>query len=110
EYDSPRLSDVTVKWDDALSNDKKLEKIIMQKWIAMFPEGTEAWSEFRRTGYPKLYHIMAPQNPLLPLGTFINRLTIPVTLAAASQAQYNAAVAAHLGGKDDETVKLYWAK
>ncbi len=30
----------------------KLEKIITQKWIAMFPEGCEAWAEQRRTGYP----------------------------------------------------------
>ena len=110
EYDSPRLSDVTVKWDNAATYEQKLEKIILQKWIAMFPEGTEAWSEFRRTGYPKLYHIMYPQNPLLPLGTFIKRLTIPVTQAAASKAQYDAAVSAHMGGKDDETVKLYWMK
>ena len=33
----------------------KLQKIITQKWIANFPEGQEAWSEFRRTGYPKLF-------------------------------------------------------
>lgn len=110
QYDSPRLTNVTVKWDNAATNEQKLEKIITQKWIAMFPEGTEAWSEFRRTGYPKLYHIMAPANPLLPLGTFINRVTVPAVQAAASQAQYNAAVSAFLGGKDDETVKLYWAK
>jgi hypothetical protein len=110
QYDSPRLSDVTVKWNEGATFEQKLEKIILQKWIAMFPEGTEAWAEFRRTGYPKLYHIMYPQNPLLPLGTFINRLTIPSVQAAASQSAYNAAVTAFLGGKDDETVKLYWAK
>lgn len=110
EYNSPRLTDVTVKWDDALTNEQKLEKIITQKWIAVFPEGTEAWSEFRRTGYPKLYHIMAPQNPILPLGTFIKRPTIPAAVAAASQKQYDAAVAAHLGGKDEENVKFYWMK
>ncbi|MES2875124.1 MAG: SusD/RagB family nutrient-binding outer membrane lipoprotein [Bacteroidota bacterium] len=110
QYDSPRLSDVTVKWDDAATFEQKLEKVILQKWIAMFPEGTEAWSEFRRTGYPKLYHIMAPANPLLPLGTFIKKVTVPLVQAAASQKAYDAAVAAHLGGKDDETVKLYWVK
>jgi hypothetical protein len=110
QYDSPRLSDVTVKWDEGANFEQKLEKVILQKWIAMFPEGTEAWAEFRRTGYPKLYHIMAPANDLLPLGTFIDRVTVPAVAAAASQAAYNAAVAAHLGGKDDENVKLYWAK
>ena len=110
DYNSPALSDVTVKWDEALPTDKKLEKIITQKWITMFPEGTEGWSEFRRTGYPKLYYIMASKNPLLPTGTFIKRLTYPTGVVAASKAQYDAAVAAHLGGKDDENVKFYWMK
>ena len=39
------------------SNKVKLQKIITQKWIAGFPEGQEAWSEYRRTGYPKLFRI-----------------------------------------------------
>lgn len=48
-------SDVTVKWDESLSKEQKLEKIITQKWIAIFPDGFEAWANFRRTGYPKLF-------------------------------------------------------
>jgi hypothetical protein len=36
----------------------KLQKIITQKWIAGFPEGQEAWSEYRRTGYPKLLPVL----------------------------------------------------
>lgn len=106
---SAPLSDVTVKWDESLGFEKKLEKIIMQKWITMFPEGTEAWSEFRRTGYPKLYHILASANPLLPTGTYIKRLTYPVTVVSSSQAQYDAAVKAYLG-RDDEDVTFYWMK
>jgi hypothetical protein len=35
-----------------------LQKIITQKWIAGFPEGQEAWSEYRRTGYPKLLPVI----------------------------------------------------
>jgi Susd and RagB outer membrane lipoprotein len=31
------------------------EQIGIQKWIALYPDGFEAWSEFRRTGFPKLY-------------------------------------------------------
>lgn len=110
EYNSPPLTDVVVKWDESATFEQKLEKIIMQKWIAIFPEGTEAWSEFRRTGYPKQYHIMFPQNPLLPLGTFIKRLTYPTLVATSSKAAYDAAVAAYLDGRDDEDVKFYWMK
>jgi hypothetical protein len=110
DYNSPPLTDVTVKWDEGATFERKLEQIITQKWIAMFPEGTEAWSEFRRTGYPKLYHIMSPQNPLLPLGTFIKRLTYPDLVANASKNAYTEAVSKYLEGKDLETTKFYWMK
>lgn len=32
---------------------KKTGKINNPKWIAMWPLGQEAWSEYRRTGYPR---------------------------------------------------------
>ena len=51
----PPLSSITIKWEDNATFEQKLERIITQKWIAMYPEGEEAWAEFRRTGYPKLY-------------------------------------------------------
>src|SRR5699024_8728991 len=37
---SKSLTDEVVKWDDNASFQEKLEKIITQKWIAMYPEGT----------------------------------------------------------------------
>ena len=43
-----------MKWDEGASNEEKLERIITQKWIEIFPLGNEAWAEYRRTGYPKL--------------------------------------------------------
>lgn len=45
---------VTVAWDSNASLEQKLERIITQKWIAGFPDSYEAWSDFRRTGYPKI--------------------------------------------------------
>jgi Susd and RagB outer membrane lipoprotein len=52
------VNKVTVAWDVAVSNEVKLQKIITQKWIANFPEGQEAWSDYRRTGYPKLFPVL----------------------------------------------------
>ncbi len=46
---------ICVAWDDADSDETKLEKIITQKWIAIFPNGFEAWVDYRRTGYPRLF-------------------------------------------------------
>ena len=44
-----------VAWDDDDANEVKLEKIITQKYIANFPMSAEAWTTFRRTGYPRLF-------------------------------------------------------
>jgi hypothetical protein len=52
------LSQATIAWDEGADFETKLEKIITQKWISLFPDGQEAWSEFRRTGYPKLFPVV----------------------------------------------------
>ncbi|MBU2951814.1 SusD/RagB family nutrient-binding outer membrane lipoprotein [Tamlana agarivorans] len=51
-------SHVTISYNDAGTNEEQLEQIITQKWIAMFPDGMEAWSEFRRTGYPRVFPVV----------------------------------------------------
>ncbi len=42
-----------------LSDEEKLEAIITQKWIAVFPNGNEGWAEVRRTNYPR--YILTPE-------------------------------------------------
>jgi hypothetical protein len=46
---------VPVKYDASASKEHQLQQIMTQKWIALFPNGKEAWSEWRRTGYPKVF-------------------------------------------------------
>ena len=60
-YSASARSEITVPWETASDagdaeavRERNLERIITQKWIAIFPLGVEAWSEHRRTGYPKL--------------------------------------------------------
>lgn len=53
KYNASKPSSVSPKWNAGAGDEEKLERIITQKWIAMFPNGQEAWSEFRRTGYPR---------------------------------------------------------
>lgn len=59
DYSGSLNSTITVAWDDAADFETNLERIITQKWIAIFPNGMEAWSEYRRTGYPKLMPMVA---------------------------------------------------
>ena len=58
ENDITARCQVSPRWLESADRDTKLEKIITQKWIAMFPEGCEAWAEQRRTGYPRLFQVL----------------------------------------------------
>lgn len=73
-------TDLTVAWSESDAMEKKLERIITQKWIALYPDGQEAWSEFRRTGYPKIFPIPASNNKsggLINTEQQIRRLPFP---------------------------------
>ncbi len=59
ENNSAALSTLDKKWDNVTSEEEHLEQIITQKYIAIFPDGLEAWSEWRRTGYPRVFPIIA---------------------------------------------------
>lgn len=52
---TPAVNKLGVKWDEAATNEQKLERIITQKWLALFPLSIEGWAEQRRTGYPHFF-------------------------------------------------------
>lgn len=103
---SPYLSTITVKWDDGASFEEKLERIIIQKWITMYPDGQEAWSEFRRTGYPKLFPVIV-NNSGGKIPGFIRRINMPT--AEANNPALAAAIST-LGGPDNGGTRLWWDK
>jgi hypothetical protein len=106
---APPLSTITIKWNEADNFNTKLERIITQKWIAVYPEGCEAWAEFRRTGYPKLYPVIVNNSQgAIPAGKFIKRFTYTTSFTNASKAQVDAAVAKDLGGSDSPYKSLWW--
>jgi hypothetical protein len=101
-------TDLTVKWNDADDNERKLEKIITQKWIAMFPDGQEAWSEFRRTGYPKLFPNMVNYSGgTISTDEFIKRVNFVDSEYQANPAGVAGAVEC-LGGVDNGGTNLWW--
>ena len=55
KLNTPAVNKLCVKWDEGASNEEKLERIITQKYFALFPLSIEAWAEQRRTGYPHLF-------------------------------------------------------
>lgn len=105
---APSPSDVTIQWDESLSFEKKLEKIITQKWIAIFPEGQEAWSEFRRTTYPKIFaNVVNDSQGQVPAGKYIRRLPYP-SYFTSTNPQGVAQAVTLLGGPDVAGTKLWW--
>ena len=102
------LSSITVAWDGAGTNEEKLERIITQKWIAMFPEGQEAWSEFRRTGYPKIFPVVSNQSGG-DIDTNIQIRRIPFVDSEKSTNAANVTTATgFLKGPDHGGTRLWW--
>ena len=105
------VSTITVNWADATSDEEKLEKIITQKWIATFPDGQEAWSEHRRTGYPVLFPIVINNSGgKIADGDFISRLSYPADFKATNPTAVEEAINSYLDGNDSPGQKLWWAK
>ena len=100
---------VTPRWDESADYEQKLERIITQKWIAMYPEGCEAWAEQRRTGYPQLFPVRFnhSKGQSIETGTMIRRLPFPATMATSDPEQYTALVGV-LDGADHGGTRLWW--
>ncbi len=54
--------EICAAWSDDDTDEVKLEKIITQRYIAIFPQSTEAWTTFRRTAYPRLFPVDPDMN------------------------------------------------
>jgi len=107
---SPTLSTITIKWDDAAAKEENLERIITQKWIANFPDGTESWTNFRRTGYPKLFPVTASRNNsggTISTDIQIRRSPYPVSEYTNNAAEVAKAIII-LGGPDNGGTRVWW--
>ena len=100
------VSDITIKWDNDATAEKKLERIMTQKWIAMFPNGQEAWSEIRRTGYPKVFDVAQNIGSALKVA---NRVPYPNGESINNPNNYNNALQMN-GGADNYETKMWWQK
>ncbi len=78
-----------------------LRRIGEQKWLSLFTQGVETWTEWRRTGYPALTPALEAELNEIP-----SRYTYPNGEAALNTASYNAAVQSQ--GADLLTTKVWW--
>lgn len=72
----PGRLNVCVAWNESDDKETKLEKLITQKWIAIYPNGYEAWTDYRRTGYPRLLPSVQPWQgvPTFPVELQLRRV------------------------------------
>lgn len=104
------ISTVSPLWNEGGSIEEKREQIITQKWLAIYPESCEAWAEFRRTGYPKLFPVVVNNsNGVVPNGEFIKRVNFVISERENNQGGYQGAVS-KLGGPDNINTRLWWDK
>lgn len=107
---STALSTITIKWEEGASNEEKLERIITQKWIALYPDGTEGWANFRRTGYPKLLPVTESQNHsggTIDTDVQVRRWPYPVSEYTNNVAEVEKAITL-LGGPDHGGTRVWW--
>ena len=85
----------------------ELKQIGEQYWVASFLDGPEAWSNFRRTGFPAL--TPNPYSGSEVPGAFINRLSYPPSEILVNSAHVQAAIDEQ-GGKNDLATKMWLFK
>jgi len=101
-------SDVKIMYNSGGSNEEQLEQIITQKWIAMFPDGQEAWSEFRRTGYPRIFPVVVNNSGGdIDTNIQIRRINFVQSELNTNSANVTTAVG-YLNGPDNGGTRLWW--
>ena len=98
------------------------ENVLTQKWLALMMQGQEAWSEYRRTGYPSflvmpgdvvwsgMFNGQMIDERFIPLlgDAMPRRLYYPTTEQNLNIDNYQAAVAAQ--GNDIMSTRIWWDK
>ncbi|QNL51702.1 SusD/RagB family nutrient-binding outer membrane lipoprotein [Olivibacter sp. SDN3] len=85
--------------------DSALEMINTQYWIATFMDEYEAWTNYRRSGFPMLEEVNYFNN--VTNGTIPRRFTYPTSEASINTESYNEAVARYENG-DRMTSRMWW--
>ena len=109
---STQLSQLGVAWNDSASKEEMQERIIIQKWIANFHLGNEAWADFRRTGFPHLIPAMESavgnnSQGIRNLTLGARRMSYPADEATNNPENYAKAVEM-LGGSDNMATRMWW--
>jgi len=79
-----------------------LRQIALQKWIALYSDGVEAWAEWRRTCVPET----VKPGPAAVINTVPRRYEYSVREHSVNSANVDAAIGRQ--GPDEFTTRMYW--
>ena len=105
------INRISVRWHDEDSPEKKLQRIITQKWISFFPTlSSVAWTEYLLTCYPKLIPIPSDlnySNGAIDTELQIRRLPFTQSEYRGNTEEVNKALGL-LKGPDNGGTRLWW--
>jgi hypothetical protein len=106
---SPAMTNIPVKFGTDLAVQK--EQVATQKWLALFPDGMEAWADYRRSHILKLYPVVNSDNPDITntRTQWIKRIPFLLSETQNNGAAVEAAIPL-LNGPDKVTTPLWWDK
>lgn len=107
---SPAVSDAPIKF--AADEPTQKKQIAIQKWLAIFPDGTEAWADYRRSRAFILYPVANSENPDIadPKTQWIRRIPFLKSEVRNNKAAVEAAIPLLGSGGDKLTTPLWWDK
>lgn len=107
---SPPLANIPVKF----SADPAVQKqqIFLQKWLALFPDGAEAWADYRRSRVLPLYPVANSDNPDIPdpKTKYIRRIPFLLSEKQNNGSEVDKAVQLLSTKEDKVTTPLWWDK
>jgi Susd and RagB outer membrane lipoprotein len=107
---SPAVSNAPIAFAGDVPTQKT--QIAIQKWIAIFPDGNEAWADYRRGRNFILYPVANSENPDIPNpnSQWIRRIPFLLSEKQNNKAAVEAAVPLLGAGGDKLTTPLWWDK
>ncbi|MEO6962918.1 MAG: SusD/RagB family nutrient-binding outer membrane lipoprotein [Puia sp.] len=106
---SPAVSSIPVLF--SANPATELEQVATQKWLAIYPDGMEAWADYRRSHVLKLYPVVNSDNADITNTStqWLRRIPFLLTEEQSNGAEVTKAVGL-LGGPDKVTTPLWWDK
>ncbi|MEX0360210.1 MAG: SusD/RagB family nutrient-binding outer membrane lipoprotein, partial [Allomuricauda sp.] len=92
------------------TEDERLEKIALQRWLASYTDGFEAWAVVRKTGYPAELAAGVSDPIIFALGELNGAYPQRMRYGSGAQENPNYGAAVSAQGADEQATTLWFAQ